>query len=167
MKLSPFLVLLFVFPTPAYALPTCNQPSPYERLSCSIGVFEEPYVVDFAPVPESKTRSFPCTVTAYYSPLTGQKRYEMGSYQAEIRMEGSGTHGASGIPVFDGMLAASKDFSFGTKITVPGFGTGTVQDRGGAIRKNRIDVWMGYGDEGRAKAMQWGKRSLTCEVDIQ
>lgn len=34
-------------------------------------------------------------VSAYYSPLPGQSYYLQGSYEAEIRMNGRGTHGAS------------------------------------------------------------------------
>jgi 3D (Asp-Asp-Asp) domain-containing protein len=66
------------------------------------------------------------------------------------------------------MLAAPKHYEFGTVIHLEGLGTGTVDDRGGAIVKagergyehDRIDVWMGYGDEGLRKALAWGKRKI-------
>jgi len=35
-------------------------------------------------------------VTAYYSPLPDQSFYLKGSYEADIRLNGNGTHGASG-----------------------------------------------------------------------
>ncbi|MDA9129337.1 hypothetical protein N9J72_02575 [Candidatus Gracilibacteria bacterium] len=107
-------------------------------------------------------------ITAYYSPLPGQSGYLNGSYQAEINMNGKGTHGASGEGVFTGMLAAPKKYPFGTKIHFEGYGVAEVQDRGGAIvsagsRGNaydRIDIWMGYGDAGRIRATQWGRQTV-------
>jgi hypothetical protein len=74
-------------------------------------------------------------VTAYYSPLPNQSRYLRGSYEGDIRLNGNGTNGASGKPVYPGMLAAPKSYSFGTVIHLEGLGTGTVDDRGGAIVK--------------------------------
>jgi hypothetical protein len=55
-------------------------------------------------------------VTAYYSPLPNQSFYLKGSYEADIRLNGNGTHGASGKAVYVGMLAAPKTYPFGTKI---------------------------------------------------
>ncbi len=107
-------------------------------------------------------------VSAYYSPLPNQKEYVRGSYEADIRLNGNGTNGADGTPVYTGMLAAPKSYAFGTQIYIPGLGMGTVHDRGGAIiEKNgyhRIDVWMGYGDEGRIRALQWGMRSVEGKI---
>ena len=93
--------------------------------------------------------------TAYYSPIPGQSYYLKGSYEADIRLNGKGTHGASGSPVYVGMIAAPKTYAFGTKIVIAGMGTGTVEDRGGAIvtagmrnnQHDRIDIWMGKGEE--------------------
>lgn len=72
-------------------------------------------------------------ITAYYSPLPGQSFYLKGNYAAEVRLNGNGTHGASGSPVFTGMIAAPKSYDFGTQIFFDGLGLGTVSDRGGAI----------------------------------
>lgn len=72
--------------------------------------------------------------------------------------------GADQTPVYDGMLAAPKTYAFGTKIYIPSLGIGTVHDRGGAIVEksgyDRIDVWMGYGDEGLTRALNWGMRMV-------
>lgn len=103
-------------------------------------------------------------VSAYYSPLPGQSRYLRGNYEAEIRLNGRGTNAADGTPVYPGMLAAPKSYAFGTKIEIPGLGVGVVHDRGGAIREkdgyHRIDVWMGRGEEGLDRALQWGMRMV-------
>ncbi len=96
-----------------------------------------------------ETKEF--VVTAYYSPLPGQSFYLKGNLAAEIVLNGNGTHGASGKPVFAGMIAAPKTYDFGTRIDFQGLGVGIVEDRGGAIVKagergytsDRIDIWMG------------------------
>lgn len=107
-------------------------------------------------------------VSAYYSPLPGQVRYAKGSYEADVYLNGRGTNGADGTEVFMGMLAAPKSYAFGTKIYLPGLGVGSVHDRGGAIVEkgnyHRIDVWMGHGDEGLTRAMNWGMRKVTGKV---
>ena len=107
-------------------------------------------------------------VTAYYSPLPNQKYYLKGNYQAEIRLNGRWIAWASGKWVFSGMLAAPKNYSFGTKIYLEWLGIGSVEDRGWAIVNagnrwysyDRIDVWMWYGDEWLARALYWGKRTV-------
>lgn len=107
-------------------------------------------------------------VTAYYSPLPNQDFYIRGSYEADIRLNGRGTNGADGTEVYIGMLAAPRIYPFGTRIKIPGLGVGEVHDRGGAIlsHKNydRVDVWMGHGEEGLARALNWGARIVEGEV---
>lgn len=111
-------------------------------------------------------------ITAYYSPLPGQEHYVTGSYEGDIRLNGNGTNGADGTPVFPGMVAAPKSYPFGLKLYIPGVGMTSVHDRGGAIvtagnRGNaydRLDVWMGAGDEGLRKALGWGKRTVDVFV---
>jgi len=111
-------------------------------------------------------------ISAYYSPLPDQAVYFRGSYDADRRLNGNGTNGADGTPVFPGMLAAPKSYSFGIKLQIPGLGVGSIHDRGGAIveagvRTNahdRIDVWMGHGEEGLARALNWGMRTVTATV---
>jgi peptidoglycan hydrolase-like protein with peptidoglycan-binding domain/3D (Asp-Asp-Asp) domain-containing protein len=107
-------------------------------------------------------------VTAYYSPLPNQSFYIRGSYKADIRLNGRGTNGADGTEVYTGMLAAPKTYPFGTRVKIPGLGVGEVHDRGGAILPyadyDRIDVWMGRGEEGLARALNWGSRLVEGEV---
>lgn len=111
-------------------------------------------------------------ITAYYSPLPGQNYYVTGSYEGDIRLNGNGTNGADGTPVFPGMIAAPKSYAFGTKMYIPGIGLTSVHDRGGAIvhagdrgnAHDRLDVWMGAGDEGLRNALGWGKRTVDVLV---
>ena len=56
-------------------------------------------------------------------------------------------------------IAAPSTFSFGTKVVINGV-TYTVEDRGGAIQGNCIDIYM----DTHAEALQWGVRYLYVEV---
>ncbi|MFH1012351.1 MAG: peptidoglycan-binding protein [Candidatus Peregrinibacteria bacterium] len=107
-------------------------------------------------------------VTAYYSPQPGQRFYITGTYQGDIRLNGRGTNGADGTEVYVGMLAAPSTYPFGTRIRLPGLGVGEVHDRGGAIIAradyDRIDIWMGAGEEGLARALNWGAQFVDGEV---
>jgi 3D (Asp-Asp-Asp) domain-containing protein len=49
---------------------------------------------------------------------------------------------------------------FGTRIYIPGYGSGIAQDRGGAIRGNRIDLFF----ETEKEALQWGRRKVTIRI---
>jgi len=63
-------------------------------------------------------------------------------------------------------IAAGKAYPIGTVIYIPYFknkpngGWFVVQDRGGAISSNRIDVYMGS----HRQALQFGRHNLTCYV---
>lgn len=56
-------------------------------------------------------------------------------------------------------IAAPRTFSFGTKVVINGI-TYTVEDRGGAIQGNRIDIYM----NSHAEALAWGVRYVDVEV---
>lgn len=116
------------------------------------------------------TKTF--TISAYYSPLPCQEKYTTGTYKGDIRLNGNGTNGADGTPVYPGMVAAPKSYDFGTKMYIPGVGTVAIHDRGGAIVEHsgengvydRLDIWMGYGDIGLQRALNWGKRNVDVTV---
>jgi peptidoglycan hydrolase-like protein with peptidoglycan-binding domain/3D (Asp-Asp-Asp) domain-containing protein len=107
-------------------------------------------------------------LTAYYSPLPDQCCYVKGSFEADKILNGNGTHGADGTPVYPGMLAAPKSYPFGTRIELPGLGIMTVHDRGGAIQEwddsHRLDVWAGAGEEGLARALEFGVKRIRGTV---
>lgn len=56
-------------------------------------------------------------------------------------------------------IAAPRTFGFGTKVVINGV-TYTVEDRGGAIQGNRIDVYM----DTHSQALAWGVRYLYVDV---
>ena len=68
---------------------------------------------------------------------------------------------ASGVKPVEGVTcAAGNQYPFGTKIELDGLGTYIVQDRGGAINGNRIDIFMNNHDA----ANKFGKRTVTGRV---
>lgn len=56
-------------------------------------------------------------------------------------------------------IATSAQFAFGTKLIINGHEY-TVEDRGGAIKGNKIDIYMNT----HAEALAWGVKYLTVQV---
>ena len=56
-------------------------------------------------------------------------------------------------------IAASSSLPFGTKVNINGH-TYTVEDRGGAIKGNKIDIYF----SSHAQALAWGVKYLPVEV---
>lgn len=68
---------------------------------------------------------------------------------------------ASGETVRQGIIAADpKVLPIGTIVHIEGMGEYVVKDTGGAIKGNRIDVWM----PSTKSAMQFGKRKVKLRV---
>ena len=68
---------------------------------------------------------------------------------------------ASGIKVQENRtLACPPSFPFGTKIAIEGMGEYRCEDRGGAIKVNKVDIYM----ETKAEAFAFGRRNLTARV---
>jgi hypothetical protein len=63
----------------------------------------------------------------------------------------------------DGTIAADTSYyPFGTRMKVPGYGWGVVEDRGGAIKgPTRIDVYFRSHDT----ALQWGRQHLPVQIE--
>ena len=69
---------------------------------------------------------------------------------------------ASGTVAAKGTIAADPAvYPFGTKIEIPGYGSGTVQDIGGSIKGAHIDIWF----PSHAEALAWGARKLKVKVE--
>jgi 3D (Asp-Asp-Asp) domain-containing protein len=62
----------------------------------------------------------------------------------------------------DGTIAAdTDDYPFGTRMYVPGYGWGSVQDRGSAIQgPQRIDLYMWS----HGRALKWGRKNLQVTI---
>jgi 3D (Asp-Asp-Asp) domain-containing protein len=57
-------------------------------------------------------------------------------------------------------VAMSSSYSFGTKIEIQGIGTYIVEDRGGAIKGNRIDIFF----SNHQKALDFGRKTVYLKV---
>ncbi len=53
-----------------------------------------------------------------------------------------------------------KVIPLGTKVHVEGYGTAIAADTGGAIKGNKIDVFM----PSKSKALNWGRKTVTVKV---
>lgn len=105
-------------------------------------------------------------ISVYYSPVVWQSFYYRWNFKAETRLNGNGTHGASWKPVFNGMIAAPKNYKFWTKIYFPWLWVWQVEDRGSAIVKawqrweeyDRIDIRVGRWSDALARTLSFGKQ---------
>lgn len=62
----------------------------------------------------------------------------------------------------DGTVAADTDYlPFGTRLFVPGYGYGVVEDRGSAIQgPNRLDLYF----DSHQGALNWGRRKVPVRI---
>jgi 3D (Asp-Asp-Asp) domain-containing protein len=60
----------------------------------------------------------------------------------------------------DHTIACPREYAFGTKIHIEGMGTYTCEDRGGAIKGNKFDIYM----ETKSEAFAFGRRNLVAYV---
>lgn len=68
---------------------------------------------------------------------------------------------ASGVRARQGTIAAdTRYYPFGTVMWVPGYGYGVVEDRGGAIKGEKIDLWY----PSRHQALKWGRKKVSVKV---
>ena len=69
---------------------------------------------------------------------------------------------SSGSKAKKGTIAADiRYYPYGTKMIVPGYGEGIVEDTGSAIKgPNRIDVFF----RSRRDALRWGRQKLMVKV---
>ena len=97
------------------------------------------------------------------APLTGNWIWANASaYCACVKCCGK-TNGitASGTKATAGRtIAAPKNYAFGTKIEIAGMGTYVVEDRGGAITGNKIDIYF----DSHQEALQFGRRQLQIKI---
>lgn len=82
-----------------------------------------------------------------YGPMKGEKK--------KVGVTASGTKAKKGT-----IAADTSVFPFGTRMKVPGYGDGVVEDRGGAIQGGKIDLFF----KTHQQALEWGRRNVTVEV---
>lgn len=68
---------------------------------------------------------------------------------------------ASGVGVRYGIVAVDpRVIPLGTRLWIPGYGEGLAADTGGAIKGNRIDVWL----PSEQQALDWGVKTITITI---
>jgi 3D (Asp-Asp-Asp) domain-containing protein len=68
---------------------------------------------------------------------------------------------ASGTRAQRGTVAAdTRLYPFGTIVRVPGYGWGRVEDRGGDIKGQKLDLFF----DSHGEALEWGRQRLPVEV---
>jgi 3D (Asp-Asp-Asp) domain-containing protein len=82
-----------------------------------------------------------------YGPMEGEKK--------KIGITASGTKAKVGT-----IAADTNVFPFGTRMRIPGYGDGVVEDRGGAIQGGKIDLFF----KSHKDALEWGRQTVTVEV---
>ena len=86
--------------------------------------------------------------------LLGKPVYDYGPNKGKPKKVGVT---ASGIVASAGTVAADPMvFKFGTRLEIPGYGIGRVEDVGGAIKGRHIDLWF----PSHKEALKWGRRWL-------
>lgn len=71
---------------------------------------------------------------------------------------------ASGTRADHALVAAPKSIPFGTRMRIPGYAGGQwvkVEDRGGAIKEGRLDLWF----PAHQQALEWGVQTLDVKVE--
>lgn len=109
----------------------------------------------------AQARTADATASATTSTVINGQTYKITAYCSCSKCCGKTTgRTASGTKATAGRtVAASSKFAFGTKLNIGGH-IYTVEDRGGAINGNRIDIYV----NSHAQALQWGVKYLPVSV---
>ncbi len=83
-------------------------------------------------------------------PLAGQRK--------DVGMTASGTRAHKGT-----IAADTSRYPFGTIFYIPGYGYGRVEDRGGDIKGDHIDLFF----ESHREALAWGRRYRQVQIWFQ
>lgn len=126
------------------------------------------------PIVSRSTESIRESSTSIAASVTGEPVVKVMNCSAYTAYEGGKAVGSSGFGrTASGAyvqqwytIAAGKGLPFGTKVYIPYFkdkpngGWFVVQDRGGAITDNRIDIYM----ETKSECTSFGRRNLECYI---
>ncbi len=134
-----------------------------EKTVISEVVLEEPVnkIVQVKKIASSRSSSLPRTSITSSLSQTGATTYKVTAYCPCSKCCGKATgRTSSGTIATPGRtIAASSKFAYGTKLNIGGH-TYTVEDRGGAVNGNKIDIFV----SSHAEALQWGVRYLPVSV---
>ena len=135
-----------------------------EKTVISEKVITEPVnkIVQVSKAVTTRSSTLPrTTTTSTTTASAGGAVYKITAYCPCSKCCGKATgRTASGTKATAGRtVAASGKFAFGTKLNIGGH-VYTVEDRGGAVKGNKIDIFV----NSHAEALQWGVRYLNVSV---
>ena len=135
-----------------------------EKTLLSEVVIKEPVnkIVQVQKIETSRGSTLPRTATSTTTTSSaGGTTYKITAYCPCAKCCGKTTgRTAAGTKATAGRtVAASSQFAFGTQLNIGGH-IYTVEDRGGAIKGNKIDIFV----NSHAEALQWGVRYMTVNV---
>lgn len=79
---------------------------------------------------------------------------------ADINGTGDGITATGTYPQHGTVAVDPQVIPLGTKLYIPGYGYGTAEDTGGAIKGNRIDVFF----DCRSQAFKWGIQQVDIKI---
>jgi peptidoglycan DL-endopeptidase CwlO len=109
---------------------------------------------------EAKARQL-ATVSA--TPVSSTTDVAPGAHTLTVTATGYSMHGrtATGAPTGWGVVAVDPSvIPLGTRLSIPGYGSGVAADTGGAIQGATIDLWFPT----VAQANAWGRRTVTISL---
>ena len=103
---------------------------------------------------QQKEKEVHLFATGYYHPEKHQDFYVTGSYEKDLKLNGRGIT-ASGEKVKRGYAAVDPSvIPLGTEFYTEEYGILRVEDTGGRIKGNRIDIFTGNGKNGLIEALK-------------
>lgn len=103
---------------------------------------------------DSEAKTKPLVVKTVDVRPTSSLKFVATAYSLRGRM-------ANGQTVHSGAIAADhRILPLGTVVIIDGMGTFIVKDSGGAIKGNRIDIWM----SSAAQARKFGRRTVVLKI---
>ncbi len=109
-----------------------------------------------APVPETAPAELAAPIAVLSAPTTGARTLTVSATGYALR-----GRTATGMQTAPGVVAVDPSvIPLGTRMTIPGYGTGIAADTGGAVRGNVIDLWFPT----TAQALAWGRRTVTITL---
>ena len=134
-----------------------------EKIQLSEKIIKEPVnkIVQVKKLTTSRSGLLARATLPSLSPTTDGTIYKITAYCPCAKCTGKATgRTAMGTKATAGRtIAASSKFAFGTKVNINGH-IYTVEDRGGAIKGNKIDIFVNT----HAEALAWGVRYLPVSV---
>lgn len=104
-------------------------------------------------------------VTGYYTPKKGQNSYATGSYHGDMKLNGGKKTFTGKVPKVGMVATDPRLIPSRTQFYVPELDLKLVaEDKGGAIKGNRIDIYTGEGDWGLKKALEIGNDKIVTVI---